>query len=210
MGKTLASVLATVLVAAFASAASADGGGDPAAGEAQSLACAACHGQDGSSPIDPTYPHLAGQGERYLFNQLRMIRDGEREILLMAGQLNGKSDQDLMDIAAYYASLPAKVNGTQADDATLELGEQIYRAGIASKGVAACIACHSPDGAGNRAAGYPNLSGQPSAYVVNQLTAYREGQRDTDGTFGGMMRGVARGLTDNEIAAVAEYIQGLH
>ncbi|MEM8769174.1 MAG: c-type cytochrome, partial [Pseudomonadota bacterium] len=179
VGKTLASALAAVLAAAFMGSAWADGGGDPAAGEAQSLACAACHGQDGSTPIDPTYPHLGGQNERYLFTQLQMVRDGQREILLMTGQLNGKSDQDLMDIAAYYASLPGKVNQTDAEDATLALGEQIYRAGIAEKGVAACIACHSPNGGGNRAAGYPNVSGQPSAYTVNQLTAYREGTRMT-------------------------------
>lgn len=211
LGQTLARSLAAMLVAVAALlAGTARADGDPAAGEAQSLACAACHGQDGSTPIDPTYPNLGGQGETYLFNQLKMVRDGEREILLMTGQLNGKTDQDLRDIAAYYASLPVKVNQTPADDEKLALGEAIYRGGIADKGVAACIGCHSPSGGGNAAAGYPNISGQPSAYTIVQLTAYREGDRATDEGFGGMMRGVARGLTDKEIAAVADYIQGLH
>ena len=63
---------------------------------------------------------------------------------------------------------------------------------------------------GNAAAGYPDIGGQPSGYTIAQLTAYREGERSTDENVGGMMRGVARGLTDKEIAALADYVQGLH
>ena len=135
---------------------------------------------------------------------------GDREILLMAGQLNGKTDEDLADLAAYYASLPAKISQAQGDDETLSQAESIYRGGIASKNVAACTSCHSPSGNGNAAAGYPDIGGQPSGYTIAQLTAYREGDRTTDENMGGMMRGVARGLTDKEIAALADYIQGLH
>lgn len=185
-------------------------GGVPAAGQAQAAACGACHGQDGATGLDPTYPNLAGQNERYLTSQLTMIRDGGRNIALMAGQLNGKSDQDLADLAAYYASMPAKVSQTQADEAVLAQAEQIYRGGIGAKGVAACSACHAPTGDGNSAAGYPNIGGQPTGYTIAQLTAYREGQRQTDEAYGGMMRGVAQGLTDKEIAALADYIRGLH
>ena len=186
------------------------GAGDPAAGEAQALVCAACHGQDGATGLDPTYPNLAGQNERYLLNQLMLIRDGGRNIPLMAGQLTAKSDQDLEDLAAYYASLPGKVGQAQGDDASLARAEGIYRGGIAAKGVAACSACHSPSGNGNTPAGYPDIGGQPSAYTVAQLTAYREGTRTTDEAYGAMMRGVAQGLTDKEIAVLADYVQGLH
>ena len=186
------------------------GAGDPAAGQAQSLVCAACHGQDGASGIDPSYPNLAGQNERYLLSQLRQIKDGSRNVLLMAGQLTAKSDEDLADLAAYYASLPAKVNQATADDGILADGEKIYRGGIADKGVAACTACHSPTGGGNPPAGYPDIGGQPGAYTVAQLTAYREGGRTTDENYGGMMSDVAQGLTDGEITALASYIQGLH
>ena len=86
----------------------------------------------------------------------------------------------------------------------------IYRGGIAAKGVAACTSCHAPSGNGNAAAGYPDIGGQPTGYTIAQLTAYREGDRTTDENVGGMMRGVAQGLTDKEIAALADYIQGLH
>ena len=189
--------------AAFAS-------GDPVAGEAQALVCAACHGQDGATGIDPAYPNLAGQNEQYLYNQLRMIQSNDRAIVLMTGQLNAKSDQDLRNLAAYYASLPGKVGQAQGDDNAVQLAQGIYRGGIMKKGVAACSACHSPNGSGNSAAGFPVLTGQPSAYTIAQLTAYREGERRSDESFGGMMRGVAGTLTDGEIAALADYLQGLH
>ena len=184
--------------------------GDAAAGEAQSMACAACHGADGATGIDPTYPNLAGQNEKYLLRQLKMIQSGERALPLMTGQLTGKTEQQLADIAAYYASLPGKVSQASGGDVSIVNGEQIYRAGIARKGVAACSACHDPNGGGNAQAGFPRLSGQPAAYTVAQLTAYREQRRATDENTGGMMRGVAEGLTDTEIAQVADYIQGLH
>ena len=202
----------TIALASFISLAGAPAmaAGDPAAGEAQVAACAACHGQDGATGLDPTYPNLAGQNEKYLTHQLMEIRDGGRNIALMAGQLNGKSDQDLADMAAYYASLPAKISQAQGDDETLAKAQNIYRGGIAEKGVAACTACHAPSGNGNAAAGYPDIGGQPTGYTIAQLTAYREGDRTTDENMGGMMRGVARGLTDKEIAALADYIQGLH
>ncbi len=202
--------LALLMLAAVVIAPLAHGAGDPEAGKAQAAPCAACHGQDGASPIDPSYPVLAGQVEGYLFRQLEMIQSGERNIPLMAGQLNGKSEQDLMDLAAYYASLPDKVAQTDADDETLSLAQGIYRGGILDKGVAACTSCHAPSGNGNGPAGFPDIGGQPVAYTVAQLKAYREGERATDETYGGMMRGVASRLTDTEIEALAAYLRGLH
>ncbi len=184
--------------------------GNPEAGEAQAAACGACHGQDGASPIDPTYPHLAGQNEKYLLNQLKMIQDDTRYIPLMAGQLLGKSEQDLADLAAYYANMPVKISQATGDDEAIARAESIYRAGIARKGVAACAACHSPAGKGNAQAGFPNIAGQPAAYTIAQLTAYRERTRQSDEAYGGMMRGVAEGLTDTEIALLADYLQGLN
>ena len=139
-----------------------------------------------------------------------MIRSNERPILLMTGQLTGKSDQDLQNLAAYYASLPVKVRQTTGDDASIAKARAMYRGGIMAKGVAACIACHSPTGSGNAPAGFPQLGGQPAAYVIAQLSAYREGQRTTDEDYGGMMRDIAHALTDGEIALIADYLQGLH
>lgn len=198
------------LIVLLALSSSALAAGDPQAGEAQAVACAACHGQDGATPIDPSYPNLAGQNEKYLLRQLQMIASGEREILLMAGQLTGKSEQDLADMAAYYASLPSKLSQAEGDDEQIAKATQIYRGGIARKGVAACTACHSPRGLGNAQAGFPRLGGQPKAYTIAQLTAYREGLRATDEAYGGMMRDIAEGLTDGEISVLADYLQGLN
>ena len=184
--------------------------GDAAAGKSQAAPCGACHGQDGATGLDGTYPNLAGQNEQYLLRQLQAIQSGERPIPLMAGQLNGKSEQELANLAAYYASLPGKMGQASGDDDQLARAADIFRGGIARKGVAACSACHSPRGAGNVQAGFPQLAGQPAEYITAQLTAYREQQRATDESFGGMMRDVAEGLTDTEIALLADYIQGLH
>jgi len=184
--------------------------GNAERGKAQALVCAACHGQDGASGIAPTYPNLAGQNEKYLFNQLQMIASGERALVEMTGQLMGKTEQDLWDLAAYYASLPQKPGISKGVDAEIDKAASIYRGGIARKGVAACTACHSPTGQGNSQAGYPSIAGQSVDYTIAQLTAYRENLRKTDESFGGMMRGVAETLTDTEIAMLADYLRGLH
>jgi len=190
-------------------AAAAHGAGDPAAGKALSLACSACHGMDGATGLDPSYPNLAGQNEKYLLRQLQLIQSNERPILLMTGQLTGKSDQDLANLAAYYASLPGKTGQAEGDDEAVARAEAIYRGGILERRVPACIACHSPSGVGNAPAGFPRISGQPAMYTEVQLKAYREGERQTDENHGGMMRGAARGLTDTEISLLADYLQGL-
>ena len=184
--------------------------GDPVAGKEAAVPCAACHGQDGATGLDGTYPNLAGQNEKYLLRQLLMIQSDDRAIPLMAGQLNGKSEQELADLAAYYASLPAKLSQASGDDEELAQAALIYRGGIARKGVAACAACHSPTGNGNDFAGFPRISGQPAEYTIVQLKAYRERQRATDEDYGAMMRDVAEGLTDTEIGILADYLQGLN
>ncbi len=185
-------------------------GGDVARGEAQAAPCAACHGADGATGLDPTYPNLAGQNQKYTFRQLQMIRDKTRDIPLMIGQLDGKTDAQLQDMAAYYASLPSKFGQAEGDDESIAQAQSIYRAGIADRAVAACSACHSPSGNGNSLAGYPQIGGQSVSYTINQLTAYREGLRQTDEDYGRMMRDVARGLTDGDIKRLAQYLHGLN
>ncbi|HSG88250.1 MAG TPA: c-type cytochrome [Pseudomonadales bacterium] len=180
--------------------------GDPAAGASKAIVCSACHGQEGQA-ILPAYPNLGGQHYSYLLDQMKKFRSGERYAVLMAGQVDNLGDEDLADIAAYYAAKP-KVVG-EADGA-LELGARIYQAGLDDKGVPACIACHSPRGLGNGPAKFPMLSGQHSEYVALQLKAYRDGERKTDESVGQMMRGVAANLNDREIEAVSAYVRGLH
>jgi len=192
----------------FINAASA--AGDAAAGKDMIAVCAACHGADGNSAV-PTFPKLAGQGEKYLLKQLQDIRDGARPIPTMAGQLDGKSDQNLADIAAFYAAQAR--SGGQTDPALLALGEKVYRSGVAERNVAACTACHSPTGKGNAPAGFPALAGQHAEYTATQLRAYRKGYEDDTGrTNDGeakIMRTTAFGLSDGEIEAVSSYVAGL-
>jgi cytochrome c553 len=185
--------------------------GDAATGKSQVVACGACHGPDGNSAV-PTFPKLAGQGEPYLLKQLKDIRDGARPVPTMAGQLDGKSNQQLADIAAYYASQTR--SGGQTNPDLLALGEKVYRSGIPDRHVAACTACHSPTGNGNAPAGFPSLGGQHADYISAQLIAYRKGyENDTGRTNDGdtkIMRTTAFGLSDMEIEAVSSYASGLY
>lgn len=180
--------------------------GDVQAGQTKAAACGACHGADGNSLV-PAFPKLAGQNVNYLVKQMKDIMSGARSVPAMAGQLDGKSDQDLMDIAAYFAGQKGSVGETKKELVTL--GEMLYRAGNKDIGVAACTACHSPTGSGNSAAGYPALSGQHADYVAMQLKAFRDGQRTNDGD-AKIMSGVTYRLNNAEIEALASYIQGLH
>lgn len=179
--------------------------GDLAAGKTKAAACAACHGADGNS-ANPEWPKLAGQHDKYLVKQLTNFKAGERTNAMMAPMAAGLSEQDMADIAAYYGS-QTQTSG-KADPALVDAGEKLYRGGNATTGVAACIACHAPNGMGNPQANFPRLSGQHAAYIVNQLKAFRAGERANDA--GKMMQNIAARMTDTEMQAVASYIQGLH
>jgi cytochrome c553 len=187
--------------------------GDADAGKSKSTTCAACHGADGNSPA-PTFPKLAGLGEKYLFKQMQDVKAGARKIPEMTGMLDNLSDQDLADIAAYYSAQQRQLSG--AKDVKLDLGEKIYRAGNLETGVPACTGCHAPSGNGNAPAGYPAIGGQFSAYIAKQLRAFRTAAHDPEDPTGrandgdiAVMRGVAARMTDQEIDAVANFIAGL-
>jgi cytochrome c553 len=181
-------------------------GAEGSADEGQSKAtpCVACHGVDGNSS-NPVWPNLAGQHPQYIERQLDAFKKGERQDPLMSPMAAPLSEDDMADLAAYYSKQAPK--GLEADAAKLSLGQRLYRGGDASKGVAACTACHGPNGAGNPTALYPAIRGQHAAYVAKQLRAYREGARQTDPNQ--MMRNVAHSMSDEQIDAVAAYVQGL-
>ncbi|AMX01232.1 c-type cytochrome [Microbulbifer thermotolerans] len=190
--------------------------GDPAAGKAKATACAACHGADGNS-LAPAFPKIAGLGEKYLAKQLMDIKSGARQVPQMIGQLDNFNEQDLQDLAAYFASQPVQLSGSKAISVTLNngesvdglmLGRELFRAGNPETGVPACMGCHSPTGKGNAPAGYPRLSGQYAEYVETQLKAFRAGTRTNDGDTR-VMRSVAKQLSDAEITALANYVAGL-
>ena len=183
--------------------------GDPAAGKTKSATCAACHGADGNS-INPEWPKLAGQSEGYLFKQLQNFKagkdaEGGRYNATMAPMIDPLTEQDMADLAAYFASQTGTPG--QADQNQVTLGEQVYKGGNASNGIPACAACHGPNGTGNPAANFPSLAGQQVTYTKTQLNNFRTGARANDN--GKMMRNIAVKMTDAEMNAVAEYIAGL-
>jgi cytochrome c553 len=178
--------------------------GDAAAGKAKSATCVACHGMDGNSAA-PNFPKIAGQHEGYLYKQLMDFKTGKRVDPTMAGMVAALSKKDMRDLAAYYAGQTGS-KGTTAED-QLALGQVIYRSGNATTGVSACAACHSPTGAGNPQANFPQLSGQHATYTESQLQQFAKGTRANDA--GSMMRVIARKMSDAEMKAVSEYIQGL-
>jgi len=201
MNKLLVSLLLTLGITGFAQAA-----GDAAAGQGKIAMCGACHGADGNS-MAPSFPKLAGQGERYLLKQLHDIKGGARVVVPMTGMLTAMSEQDLEDIAAYFSAQNMSVGA--ADPALVARGEELFRGGKLEQGMPACTGCHSPNGAGNDAAGFPQLGGQHADYIALQLTHFREGERTNDGDTK-IMRSIAEKLSNKDIAALSSYIQGLH
>ena len=182
--------------------------GDAAAGQAKSAICAACHGADGNSVV-PNWPKIAGQHPQYLERQMKLIRDGARPVPEMQAIVGSFTDQDFADLAAFYAA--GTPSGGVADESLVAVGKRIYQAGNPDSNVPACMACHGPAGEGNPLAGYPALSGQHSVYTEKMLTQFRSGQTwGEDDALSKVMTGAASALTDEEIKAVASYIQGLY
>ena len=192
-------VLAAPALASEAAAAKAD----PAKGQTISTnVCGACHANDGSRG-SPANPILQGQHPEYLVKQLTEFKAGARENPIMKGFASGLSDEDMRNVAAFYAGKSAKPGFAKNKD-LVALGEKIYRGGIADRNVPACSGCHSPTGAGIPAQ-YPRLAGQHADYTEAQLLAFRGGARKNSA----QMTGVAAKMNDREIKAVADYIAGL-
>ena len=166
--------------------------------------CAACHTSDGNS-TNPTYPALAGQSPEYIAKQLHEFKSGARKNATMAPNAAKLSEEDMLNLAAYFSAQQPKPR--LAKDASLIAdGQKVFKGGNAGSGVPACASCHGPSGAGIPVQ-FPRLAGQHSKYVVSQLKNFRSGDRANDG--GKMMEVIARKLNDQEMKAVAEYVNGL-
>ncbi|MCL7745022.1 cytochrome c4 [Guyparkeria hydrothermalis] len=172
------------------------------AGREATQTCAGCHGAKGNSPT-PAFPSLAGQPAKYIAAQLEAYRSGERENAIMNGQASGLTDQQILDIAAYYAAQERKVANPASEGSAM--GATLYAHG--REGVPACAACHGAEGHGNQPAGFPALRGLPNAYVAQSLKDYRAGKR-AHGQ-GGLMLPVAAELSGEEIDALATHIATL-
>jgi cytochrome c553 len=166
--------------------------------------CAACHTSDGNS-TNPTYPALAGQYFEYIVKQLHDFKSGARKNAIMAPNAAKLSDQDILNVAAYFSAQQPKPRLAK-DAGLISEGQKVFKGGNAGSGVPACASCHGPSGAGIPVQ-FPRLAGQHSKYVVSQLRNFRSGDRANDG--GKMMEVIARKLTDQEMKSVAEYVNGL-
>ena len=202
------SLCVVALAALFATSVMADEAKGPAQpdlakGAATSATvCAACHTADGSRGI-PANPILQGQHVDYLVKQLGEFKSGKRENAIMKSMASLLSDDDMRNVAAFYASKQAKP-GQSKDKATVDLGMKIWRGGIADKNVPACAGCHGPTGAGIPAQ-YPRLGGQHAEYVNAELGLFRSGKRANNA----QMMTISARLSDAEMAAVSDYVEGL-
>lgn len=185
---------------------------DLEAGKATSQMCVACHGVDGNAAT-PINPKLAGQHASYLAKQLHdfklnMTSGGKQGRVdpVMSAMAMPLSEQDMANVAAYFASLP--ISTTAVSQQVADKGHALYNAGDAQRGITACVACHGPTGNGTELSGFPKISGQNAAYTKLQLEKFRQGQRSND--LNSMMRDIAKQLSDDDIDVLAEYLSGLH
>lgn len=199
----------TVLLGLIAVATANAAEGNAEAGKSKTAMCAACHGADGNSLV-PMYPKLAGQSASYLVKQLTEFKLGMtsagkagRVDPVMGGMAMALSDQDMADVAAFYASQKITA-GSGSDNA---IGKKLYLGGNAEMEVTACVACHGINGKGMPSAGFPALASQNAEYLKIQLEKFRDGSRNND--LNAMMQGVAANLTDEEITALSQYMSSL-
>jgi len=180
------------------------------AGKQKAMVCSSCHGLINSN--NPEWPNLSQQSKKYLVEQLRAFRDGVRKNALMSPMAMGLSDQDIIDLASYYNSIPSKKGKIQASDKVIKLGQDIYRGGIEKRDIPACISCHGPKGLGIDRAGYPKISGQHSVYIFNRLKSYKDGYDDRNSISKNfsIMSTISFKLSNLEMKAISEYLQGLY
>ncbi|MEP1448380.1 MAG: c-type cytochrome [Gilvibacter sp.] len=186
--------------------------GDAENGKAISGTCAACHGADGNSLI-AINPKLAGQHKNYLVKQLQEFKLASqtggkegRNNAVMNGMAAALSEQDILDLSAYFSSQEA-TKGEASEDAVTQ-GNKLYVGGDLQRGITACIACHGPKGNGTSLSGFPDISGQHSEYIAAQLKAFRSGERAN--SLNGMMADIAKRMTDKDIEVISSYVAGLH
>jgi len=174
--------------------------GDPERGRRLAYGCTACHGS-GSLSASPAYPYIDGQDAHYLYKQLHDFRGKTRNNPQMTGVAASLSDQDMADIAAYYADRPGPAPARGSSHSTVV---DLIRRGAGARMIPACSGCHGPGGEGNSGYyGMPVLAGQKAVYLSIALRQYRAGTRAND--VYSVMRAVAENLTDNEITALGKY-----
>ena len=190
--------------------------GDPQAGEDKAGTCQACHGPAGHSVV-PTFPVLAGLPQSYLYFQLAEFKSGIRRNPVMSAQAQGLSEQDMLDLAAYFSAQDAKPLDASAEDQLIARGRAVFAQGDSRQGIPPCQGCHGADGRGPRPQtastrtpwhSFPSLAGQQSAYVLSQLKAFKSGERVSNSN-ARVMQGVVQGMDEATMQALAEYVKTL-
>jgi cytochrome c553 len=175
--------------------------GDPEAGKQKAAVCAACHGADGNvtteAPQGQAYPDLAGQTARYLYLQLRDFKEGRRKNPLMSPMAANLSRQDMYDLAEYFSTQKHAPSTHEVDATKAVEGKKVADAAL-------CTMCHLGGFAGQNE--IPRVAAQEYDYIVKQLRDFRARERTNDA---GNMTSVSRGLTDEQIDALSQYITGL-
>ena len=138
-----------------------------------------------------------------------LFKEGKRNNVLMNGQAMALSEQDMKDLAAYFEAQPAAIREV-ANAETAAKAERLYLGGDTERGIPACIACHGPNGKGNPAVPYPSISGQHATYIASSLREYAADDDKRSSTEDqNMMTDIAQKLQNDEIEALASYLQGL-
>lgn len=193
--------------------------GNAEAATEKNAVCGGCHGPDGNSLV-PDFPSLAGQSATYLYLQLRAFKTGSRPSEIMKPQVESLSDQDMKDLAAYYASLSPKASSPPASDGAVDAGRDLFVRGDITRGIPPCQGCHGVTAQGVQSAEqvpgrpatawhtYPTLAGQQVNYVVAQLKAYQAGTR-VDSSNARIMQIVAQTLDEESMQQVAAYVSQL-
>lgn len=205
-------------------------GGDPVRGKTRTELCSACHGDDGIS-IVPIYPDIAGQSADYMYWQMVKFKDAGFGGTVMAVALEELSDQDMRDLAQYYAGLPYAGSPPEPgeepaeaeeprDPELLARGEQLYMHGNPAAGIPPCQACHGGDALGHPRAGkvdaagftpyaaYPALRGQRGDYLVTRIGEYQDGKHTSLST-DFVMIGAAKRLDPASVEALAAWLSSL-
>lgn len=212
MKKRLQALLFALALTSTSSILHAEGSID--AGKEKAALCFSCHGKNGNSLVS-NFPKLAQQNSSYLVKQLQAYKNGTRKNAMMSGIVAGLSDDDMSDIAAYFADQDISSNqlpnlDDDEDDnkkdihAIMAQGSDLYRNGDLPREVSACIACHGPFGEGNKPATFPSIKSQHADYLIQTLTDFKTGARSNNPE--NMMHMIAKKMTDDEIKAVSYHI----
>lgn len=169
---------------------------DLEAGRKKAGACAACHGADGNA-VDPQYPMLAGQTQRYIYLQLKDFKEGRRKDPVMTPMAASLSREDMLDLGEFFAARKAKPIAFKADAAKVDAGRK-------KADEVLCAMCHLGGFSGQNE--IPRVAGQHPQYVVKQLKDFKARTRTNDA---GNMTSVANTLSDVDIENLAHYIANL-